>query len=1278
MFTARRILRLGQVFFLPIVFSAGQILGQASSENANAAPVTLLGTLHPLARAAADRGMVSLSAPSGRILLMLQRPADKEAALQQYLIDVNTPASSTYRHWLKPDEFGHRFGPSDDSIHAVDTWLASLGFTITRHSHSRSFIEFTGTVGQLNQAFHTEIHQYQVNGELHRANATPLTIPQSLASIIKTVSPLNDFSPKSSAHTAGTANYNTLTRQFHPEYTVSSGSTSLYPVAPADFATQYDLLPLAQTGVNGKGTTIGIIDEINIDLGISNAFRSAFGLAANPVQVIIDGIDPGQNSIDAVATDQTYLNVELAGGVAPGATVNLYIASADGMQNPPLVAAERAVEDDQADVLSVGSDVDEYQLTSSNVIWNELWEQAAAQGQTVVVATGDNGSYGNEFLSNANLNVNGLASTPWNIAVGGTDFFYGDYASGAPSAATLWNATNDPVTRGSLKAPLPEQVWNTPFGLNAAPLSEQDLGGGGTSGGGASNCINVATLATCTSGYPKPAWQTGLGVPADSARDVPDVSLFAGTGGNFSSYVVCSLSGECIPDSNGNITVNLAGGTSASASAMAGIMALVVQKYGRQGQAAPVLYALAQQKPATFHDITTGNNEYYCQQGTLDCIFNNSVDSYVTTVYPATPNFDLATGLGSIDAAALVSNWGGLTFQATSTTLTASATNITHGQPITLSSTVMPTSGTGTPTGAVALLSMFPLSPSQGQGAITLSNGSGSATVSTLPGGTYQLTGHYGGDGMFASSTSQPVSLTVGPESSETLLNFSSIRGTAGPFLYGDAQSLVAQVLNGSGKNDGAATGSVLFTLDGSTTSIPLSRNSTAELNTAFTVGNHTATASFPGDASYSSSTSSPVSFTIQKGLPFINLYNSSPNGVKPGNTSFSAGEPVFIGVEVSSASVVAPGTLAPTGNILVELLPSQLGCGTGGVPSYAQSAPLTTLSGQYSTISGATVEFPSLSAGDYAICVLYLGDSNWESDGVLFVGIDISVGGTPPPPSQTVLAISPTSYSGNQTGTLSVSVSGNPVSSPAPTGHVELFDNGVDQSGCTLVAQSNSASICTYPVGINSFESNGSNSVSAIYFGDQNYQPSSSNIVVVQSTQTGNFTLSVATSQVTVAEGASTTVGLSLAEVGNLSTIVNLTCATSSPDVTCSISPSSVTLNGTASSTLTLTAAATLANSMPLRKSSNFPWHPVEASLGLLLLTFLPNSRRRIPALLNVFILAALTLTSGCGSASTPATVNSTTPVTGTAATYTVSVTGNASGVIHNANLAVIVTSTH
>ena len=98
----------------------------------------------------------------------------------------------------------------------------------------------------------------------------------------------------------------------------------------------------------------------------------------------------------------------------------------------------------------------------------------------------------------------------------------------------------------------------------------------------------------------------------------------------------------------------------------------------------------------------------------------------------------------------------------------------------------------------------------------------------------------------------------------------------------------------------------------------------------------------------------------------------------------------------------------------------------------------------------------------------------------------------------------------------------------------------------------------------------------------------------------------------------------------------------------------------------------------MPLRKSSNFPWHPVEASLGLLLLTFLPNSRRRIPALLNVFILAALTLTSGCGSASTPATVNSTTPVTGTAATYTVSVTGNASGVIHNANLAVIVTSTH
>ena len=355
--------------------------------------------------------------------------------------------------------------------------------------------------------------------------------------------------------------------------------------------------------------------------------------------------------------------------------------------------------------------------------------------------------------------MNGLASTPWNIAVGGTDFYYTDYASGAPSASTFWNAANDPVTKGSLKIPITEQVWNDAYGLDAY------RSGTYAAGGGASNCANVNDLTGgCVSGYAKPAWQTGPGVPADGVRDIPDVSLFASNGANYSAYVICDSEGDCTPDASGNFNFLLVGGTSGSTPAMAAIMALVVQKYGRQGQADTVLYPLAQQKSTAFHDVTLGGNWDTCVQGDADCTLNAGSGQGESTAYSAAAGFDLASGWGSVDAANLVNNWNAIAFSSTATSLQVSPSTVTHGQNVTLKASVTPTSGSGTPTGTVAILANSPLPSNGSQTAIALSGGGGSASVNDLPGGTYELTAHYGGDGVFASSTSQPETLTVSPE----------------------------------------------------------------------------------------------------------------------------------------------------------------------------------------------------------------------------------------------------------------------------------------------------------------------------------------------------------------------------------------------------------------------------------------------------------------------------------------------------------------------------------
>jgi subtilase family serine protease len=1250
--------------------------------------VAIHGTVHPLAQARYDRGPVNESTPAARLLLVLNRPPEREAAFQQLLKNLHTPGSSSYHHWLTPEQIGSQFGPADSDIEAVAGWLSSSGFTVSRVSQARRFVEFSGTVGQVNSAFHTEIREYMVDGVAHHANATELSIPSALASIVATVSPLDDFRPTPQYHSAGQAHYDGAARNFQPDYNLPPSWTPLlYGVAPADFYTEYDLNPLYSASINGAGKTIGIIDESNIDLGVVNAYRSVFGLTSSLAQVVLDGGDPGQNS----SIVESYLDVELAGAIAPAATVNLYISAGSPYQDPLSLAALRAVEDNQADVISISWGAAEQELENSgNQFWNALWEQAAAQGQTVVVAAGDYGQVPNEayFFTSGLVgpSVSGLASTPWNIAAGGTDFYYADYASGAPSASTFWNATNDPVTKGSLKARLPEQVWNDPFGLDAISngLERGEIVAGG---GGASNCSTSTNLTNpCVSGYAKPAWQSGPGVPTDGVRDIPDVSLFASNGANYSGFAICDYEGSCTPDANGNFGVEIVGGTSASAPSMAAIMALVDQKFGRQGQADTVLYPLALQKPAAFHDITLGGNWDICVQGDSDCTLNvDDLGAYEgeSTVYSATPGFDLASGLGSVDASQLVNNWSAISFASTSTTLQVTPAKAVHGTSVTIAANVAPSSGSGTPTGAVSILTSSALPSNASQTAIALSGGSGSASVDTLPGGTYQVTAQYSGDATYASSTSAPETLTITPETSTLSLNISALNIQTAGVTYGEPITFTAQP-SGVNSSNTVGTGTVAFTLDSTAATIPLNVGGMASwISPAPSVGTHTINASYSGDASFNPSSAKPATFSVTAGVPSVNMnIMAPPESTGPGY-DIAPGGSITLSAEVGpqygvlSGSTTPVGTLAPTGTVTICLTENfNVGGNVCPNPTYSQTVSLISPSGIYSQYSTATVTFSNLAAGSYIPEFQYNGDANWEPFGLFYLTYIIVQPFTPLAASTTTLSISTNSITQSQGATLTTTVAGSGSAGVAPTGVVVFYNNGNEFTYAYLPTSSTNSTTVSFAILPSELWNNGSNQITAVYYGDQNYQGSTSNVLNVTAAQTaiGDFSIAPQSPQITVQSGAVGSAGVNLTSINGFDASVALTCTPSSSQFSCSVTPASPALNGTVTATLTVNATipGTTAKLIPGPWRQRGTWTRAATVLAACLVFVLPWRRRRVFLPLCLVVLSAVMIScggSGGGTTTQPPPANGT-----PAGTYNVLLTGTANGTIHTAKVTVLV----
>jgi subtilase family serine protease len=673
----------------------------------NSQLTVLRGNVHPLARPAYDRGAAPASLAMDHMLLVLKRSPQQESALDSLLAQQQDRNSPNYHRWLTPAQFGAQFGPSDQDIAAIENWLESEGFSIDSVSKGRTVIEFSGSAGEVLSAFHTEIHRYVLpTGAEHWANSTDPEIPAALAPVVAGIHSLNNFFPRplSRVVTEKLAARGSAQNIRTPQYTfAASGDCSAvqffendvnpicFMVTPVDFATIYNVVGLWNAGHTGTGETIAIANDSNVNLSDISNFRSLMGLPAKNLQVILaTGVDPG---IQAPCSTQTCssdgdeseadLDVEWSGAVAENATIDLVIAPSPGQgqlgQFGGDIAAEYIVDNNVAPILSYSFGACEN--SGVGTFYGPLWQQAAAEGITVLVASGDNGSAGCDANlagsttaepATGGLQVNGLASTPYNVAVGGTDF------NDVTNPGNYWNLNNSTSTsQASALGYVPETAWNescTNAIFSTPPLSSQFGGTQEAACNSAAMASNGFVVPSGGSGgasafYSKPAWQTGI-TPTDSARDLPDVSLFAGTGAVSASFYyvcesdlsqpaqTCSLSGS----------IDGAGGTSVSAQVFAGIVALIDQKAGApQGNIDPLLYGLYTQgsnkclsssptASCMFYDVTAGTNAMPCLTGSLNCVTatngdaNGILETGGVPAYNAGTGFDLATGLGSINA----------------------------------------------------------------------------------------------------------------------------------------------------------------------------------------------------------------------------------------------------------------------------------------------------------------------------------------------------------------------------------------------------------------------------------------------------------------------------------------------------------------------------------------------------------------------------------------------------------------------------------------------------
>jgi uncharacterized protein (TIGR03437 family) len=687
-----------QVFFSSLLASA--LFAQPSRIHGaidNTRRFALAGHVRPQVSAGNDRGAMDSETRISNVTLAFEPTSEQQTALEQLLARQQTPGSPDYHRWLTPDEYAERFGLNAGDFASIRQWLEAQGLTVTNTARSRTWIAVSGTAGQMESAFQTKLHHYESNGELHFANATNPTVPAQFSGIVRAIRGLNDFHAHPLKHAL-------RKRDANPQYTSTRGNHYL---APSDLATIYNFSSLYAAGINGAGQRIVIAGQTQINLADLRQFRSQYGLpAADPQVILTPGTkDPGVSKDDA---DEAHLDLEWSGAAAPGAT-QIYVYAPD-----VFTAVQYAIDQNLAPVISTSYGSCELELSTGEANTMRGWaRQANAQGITWFSASGDTGGADCSYIGNSSLSVDIPGSIPEVTSVGGTTFQEGTGA--------YWGSTNS-STRGSVLSYLPEVAWN-----DSVADGEPSSTGGGTS-----------------RFFAKPDWQTGPGVPGDTARHVPDVSMSASA--DHDGYMVYSQGADAV-----------FGGTSVPTPIYAGLTALLnqylvakgVQSTAGLGNLNPNFYSLARSSSGIFHDITSGDNIV-----TVTCPARSRTCTTATVGYSAGPGYDQVTGLGSVDAYMLVTGWAGTSGKAMSSSqlsLQTSMPLVRAGDTVLLIATASSSDGS-TPSGpvvfteggaqlgsaslvgsagaATATLAVAASKLSQGSGTITATwNGSQSATV---------------------------------------------------------------------------------------------------------------------------------------------------------------------------------------------------------------------------------------------------------------------------------------------------------------------------------------------------------------------------------------------------------------------------------------------------------------------------------------------------------------------------------------------------------------------
>lgn len=1234
-------LRLKQFVYIlslfALLFTAGAVQAQTHAESRILSPIkneerfTVAGSTSPLLKASVDNGRMTGGQSLGRMLLMLAPTADQEQQAADLIAALHDPSSPFFHKWLTPAQYGQQFGVAAEDATKVQQWLQGQGLTVHEISQSRRFIVFSGTVGQVEQAFSTEMHTYSYKNIKFIANSTNVQIPAALAQVVKGVVRLHSDPRVPSLKIGDKIGVNRKTGKIEGPY-------GLHFMGPADFATIYNLKPLYAAGIDGTGESIAIVTRssladpyYNID-GIQDIrdFRNVMGLPPNDPQMIINGDDPQVQSSDD--TLEALLDVTWAGAVAPGAHI-IAVASQSNFADGVDISAAYIVDHNLAPLMSTSFGSCEQTMGSvQTAFYNSLWQQAAAQGITSFVSAGDNGGAGCDSQSSGlfasqGLAVNGLASTPYNVAVGGTQF--DDVANND----AYWLITGDPTTLQSAISYIPEIVWNE--SSNDALSTSLWAGSGG-----------VSTI------YSKPNWQTAAGVPNDGKRDLPDISLAAA---EHTGYALCFEASCSDPTYIGLYAV---GGTSASSPAAAGIMALALQQLGGkpQGLANYVFYKLAATS-GVYHDITKGDNKVPDTNGQF------------TVGYSAGPGYDLATGLGSFDANALITKWSAASATAGSTTTLAlgngQATTVVHGTPITFKAKVTCTgSGCAAPTGAVALQSTGTGAEAGdflgvGSAALTTAGSSGTATIASpnVPGGTYGVTARYSGDGKYYSSTSNALNVTVTPEPSQMQMG-----GLAGgyyietPLAVSYSEPVPLWVAVGGKSGYGHPTGQISLLVDGNPASITTKDYGTPgtlalnygensivfgngtkltgqssvmpNLASGLTAGTHQVQASYPGDNSFNSS---QATYSVNVSKMDSIVIDVFIEGTAVPNV------PVNIGGQL----ILANYSCAPYG-------------GTISVSDYTSGTPVS-LGPPVAALDlyCDSFHFPTVfkTAGQHLIRVSFSGDSNVNaSTGSGYVTVY--------PNSSSYLNLSADVPNISVGGVVNLSAQ---VQSDArlyiATGNVVFLD------GSTTIGTAKLDGTGTANLAVSTLAA-GTHILTASYAGDAALTPATSGPITEM---VADYTMQAQPTSLTVSHAQPGTTSISVIPLGGSTQTVSFSCSNLPATITCAFAPASVTLDGVNAGVVKLTVSSGVVTAGAFAKPNMWDVASTMALAGLLL----PFVRRKHVkrAFGTLAILATLSLFAvGCGSSNS-------TPVTQKTATLVLNVTATAGAGSSAKTLPIVIT---